>query len=85
MAQQKSERRIVPQTRRKSGPTTAAPAKPWRGKATPVKQQTLRLQLTFETAEAPRAKAQRDHGELVAGIPASGPLVAPKSKSKAGR
>ena len=84
MAQQKSERRIVPQTRRKSGPTTAALAKPWRGKATPVKQQTLQLQLTFETAEAPRAKAQRDHGGLVAGIPASGPLVAPKSKSKAG-
>ncbi len=52
MAQQKSDRRVVPQGRRKAIPTSAF-EKRRGGKATSVEQQTCQLGLQFGTAENP--------------------------------
>jgi len=78
MAQQKSERCIVPQAHRKVGPTASPKARG--GKAAPVKQRTLQLRLSFETADSRRAHARRGRGGLDKGVPLPRPLAAPKSK-----
>src|SRR5947209_19998454 len=78
MTQQKSERRIVPQARRKAGPTASTKAQG--GKATPVKQQTFQLRLSFETADTPRSRGRRGRGGSDEGVPSPGLSAAPKSK-----
>lgn len=80
MTQQKSERRIRPQVRRK--PDVTARASERGGKATPVEQQTWQLELSFETAENPRAKARRLVGGAVADRSATATHAGPKSKSR---
>ncbi len=80
MAQQKSERRIVPEALRKRGPTVSERRRG--GKATPVKQRTHQLRLSFETADSPRARAHRGRGGAAGGVPPTVPLAAPKSKHK---
>ena len=80
MAQQKSERRIVPEARRKRGPTVSARSRG--GKAVPVKQRTHQLRLSFETADSPGARAHRGRGGTAKGAPFPVPPAVPKSKRK---
>ena len=81
MAQQKSERCVVPEARRKSGRTTGS-KHPRGGKAAPVEQRTWQLGLGFETAENPKAKAGGAVGGAEAGLLAAAPRAVPKSKNK---
>src|SRR4029077_1112288 len=81
MAQQKSERRDVPQARRKAGVTGRVEARRG-GKGAPVGQETGQLGLHFGTAEFPRAQAQRTIGGAEAGLPTAATTVVPKPKYK---
>lgn len=82
--QQKSERRVVPQARRKTGATEGA-VDPRGGKATPVEEQTGQLALGLGTAERP--------GRSVRGVVAgkegdrssSAPRAMPKPSHRAKR
>jgi len=60
MARQKSERRVVPQGRRKPV-VTQAPEQPGGGKAAPVVASTQQLELLFETAERPQSESKPEH------------------------
>ena len=77
MAQQKSERRELPQARRKAGKTGRDEAHRG-GKAAPVEQETRQLGLWLGTAENRKAKARRANAGAEAGRPAPAPRVAPK-------
>lgn len=80
MAQQKSERRILPQAPRKKGPTASERRRG--GKVAPVKQRTHQLRLSFETADSPRARVHRGRGGAARGVPQAAPCAVPKSKVK---
>jgi len=81
MAQQKSERREVPQARRKAGETGRVEA--FRGgKGAPVEEETRQLGLNFGTAESSKAKAGGVDGRAEAGRPAAATHAAPKPKVK---
>lgn len=60
MAQQKSEKRIVPQGRGNSVPTSRVENRGGGGKALPVKGEDRQLVLGFETAENPRPQRGAD-------------------------
>jgi group II intron reverse transcriptase/maturase len=77
MAQQSNEDRAVPKGRRKSVPAWEIKP-PCLGKAVPVNEQWIQLELPFETAETP-AHAGTDGG-LDPGQKGPGPIAAPKSK-----
>jgi RNA-directed DNA polymerase len=79
MAQQKSERRIVPQGRRKVVPTDARETHRG-GKAAPVEQQSWQLGLTFGTAESPGAAKPGAVAGAEAPRGVSAPRGAPKPK-----
>jgi RNA-directed DNA polymerase len=83
MAQQKSERRDVPQARRKAGVTGKGEASRG-GKGAPVEEETGQLGLNFGTAEFRKAKAGRATGGAEAGLPASATHAAPKPKGNEG-
>jgi RNA-directed DNA polymerase len=81
MTPQKSERRDVPQARRKTGVTGRVEATRG-GKGAPVEEETRQLGLRFGTAELPKAKAGGAIGrvEMSRLIPAT--HAAPKPKRK---
>jgi hypothetical protein len=79
MTRQKSENREVPQGRRKPVETQGV-ERVEGGKAIPVKERPRQLGLRFETAEE-FAQADTDGG-TVSHRRRTGPLAAPKSKSK---
>jgi RNA-directed DNA polymerase len=81
MAQQKSERRELPQARRKTGVTVRGEALRG-GKAAPVEQEMEQLGLWLGTAENRRAKARRASGGAEASRLVSMPCVAPKPRHK---
>jgi RNA-directed DNA polymerase len=81
MTQQKSERRELPQARRKAGVTGRSEV-PRGGKAAPVKQATEQLGLWLGTADSRRAKAQRANAGAEAGRPAPASRVVPKPRHK---
>ncbi len=81
MAQQKSERRELPQARRKAGVTGRGEA-PRGGKAAPVEQATEQLGLWLGTAENRRARARRVNAGAEASRLVSAPCVAPKPRHK---
>jgi len=81
MTQQKSERRTVPQARRKAGVTHGVESRRG-GKATSVNEQAWQLGLQFETADNPKAKAGRADGEADTGQPVPAARAAPKSKGR---
>jgi group II intron reverse transcriptase/maturase len=81
MAQQKSDRRVVPQGRRKAV-RTVAPETRRRGKAATVEQQTWQLGLTFGTAEDPGAAAPEAVAEVEAHRWVSATSAAPKPNTK---
>jgi RNA-directed DNA polymerase len=81
MAQQKSERRELPQAHRKAGVTGRDEA-PRGGKAAPVKQETRQLGLWLGTADHRKAKARRANAGAEAGRPVPAPRVAPKPSHK---
>jgi RNA-directed DNA polymerase len=81
MAQQKSERRDVPQARRKARVTATGEAARG-GKAAPVEQETEQLGLWLGTAENRKAQARRANAGAEAGRPAAAPRVAPKPRHK---
>ena len=81
MAQQKSERRVVPQGRRKPVSTQGA-EHPGGGKALPVNERTWQLGLRFETAEEPKAQATGAGGGAVGVLSSPATRAAPKSKRK---
>jgi len=77
MARQKSDRRVVPQSRRKT--VSTAPIERERGgKATTVEQRTWRLELSSETAEAPQGTV----GGAAHHPWGAAPHAAPKSENK---
>jgi group II intron reverse transcriptase/maturase len=81
MTRQKSERCVVPQSRRKAESTQAI-ERHGGGKAASVEQQTWQLGLRFETAENPRVQAQgADDGAVFPPVEAA-PHAVPKSKRK---
>ena len=78
MARQKSENRVVPQARRKARPTRGDEGLGG-GKAVPVKEVDVQLQLSFATAENRREERRAE------GLNSPKPLVergqkAPKAK-----
>lgn len=77
MAQQKSERRELPQARRKAG-VTGRDGPLRGGKAAPVKQETRQLGLWLGTADNRKAKARRS----IAGAEAGRPAPAPREEHK---
>jgi RNA-directed DNA polymerase len=79
MARQKSERRIRPQDRRKTVPTQTL-ERAGGGKATPVKQPTWQLGLSFETAEIPSAQARGPDVEAALVLKGAATHAEPKSK-----
>jgi RNA-directed DNA polymerase len=81
MAQQKSERRDVPQARRKAGETGKGEASRG-GKGAPVEEATRQLGLNFGTAEYRKAKAGRAVGGAGVGRPNPATHAAPKPKRK---
>jgi group II intron reverse transcriptase/maturase len=81
MAQQKSERRDVPQAHRKVGVTGRVEATRG-GKGAPVEEATRQLGLNFGTAEYWKAKAGKAVGGAEAGRPAPAPHAVPKPKNK---
>jgi RNA-directed DNA polymerase len=81
MAQQKSERCMVPKGRRKPVRTRGAES-PGGGKAAPVDERTWQLGLRFETAEEPAAQAASADGRAGTGLPVSVLSAEPKSKRK---
>src|SRR5579864_860253 len=81
MAQQKSERRELPQARRKAGATGRDEA-PRGGKAAPVEQETRQLGLWLGTADYRKAKARRANAGAEVGRPTPAPRVAPKPRHK---
>jgi RNA-directed DNA polymerase len=81
MAQQKSERRELPQARRKAGATGRVEATRG-GKAAPVEQETRQLGLWLGTAENRKARARRTNAGAEAGRPVPAPCVAPKPRHK---
>jgi len=81
MAQQKSERRDVPQARRKAGVTGRGEATRG-GKAAPVEEETNQLGLRFGTAEFPKARARRSVGGAEVGLPTPATYAEPKPKRK---
>lgn len=78
MTRQKSERRTVPEGRRKAVPTHAVEQRGG-GKAAPVEQRTWQLGLRFETAERSRAGARGVDDEAVLPPREAASLAAPKS------
>jgi len=81
MAQQKSERRELPQARRKSGETGRLEAARG-GKAAPVEEETRQLLLWLGTADNRRARAPRANAGAEVGRPAPAPSEAPKPRHK---
>ena len=81
MGQQKSERRIRPQARRKPGPTRRVEYSGG-GKAAPVNEQTWQLGLRFGTAENPVGPSIGVVGGVEADRSAPAPCAAPKPKRK---
>jgi len=81
MAQQKSERREVPQAQRKVGVTGRNEVRRG-GKGAPVEEATRQLGLLFGTAEFPKAKAGRAVDVAETGRPVPAALAAPKPKGK---
>ncbi len=79
MTRQKSDRRVVPEGRRKAVPTHAVETAGG-GKAASVEQQTCQLGLRFETAEHPGARAQGADGEAVVPPREAASRAEPKSK-----
>ena len=83
MTQQKSERRDVPQARRKAGVTGRVEATRG-GKGAPVEEATRQLGLNFGTAESRKAQAGRVVGGAEAGRPVPATYGAPQPKGKEG-
>ncbi len=83
MAQQKSERRELPQAHRKAGVTGRVESTRG-GKAAPVEQETRQLGLWLGTAENRKAKARRVNAGAEAGRPVPAPRVAPKPRHMKG-
>jgi RNA-directed DNA polymerase len=81
MAQQKSERCMVPKGRRKPVPTRGA-ERPGGGKAAPVNERTWQLGLHFETAEEHAAQAASTDGGAATGLPVPATHEEPKSRGK---
>lgn len=81
MAQQKSERRDVPQARRKAGQTGKVEAARG-GKGAPVEEATRQLGLNFGTAEYQTATAERSVGGADSGQPVSATRAEPKPKGR---
>lgn len=79
MAQQKSERRVVPQGRRKPVETRGV-EHPGGGKAPSVNERTRQLGLRFETAEESVVQAAGADGGADMGLPVPAPRAEPKSK-----
>lgn len=79
MAQQKSERRDVPQARRKAGSTGRVETARG-GKGAPVEQEMRQLGLHFGTAEFPKAKAGGASDRAEVGRPTPAKHVVPKPK-----
>jgi hypothetical protein len=81
MTPQKSERRVVPQGRRKSVSTRSVERSEG-GKAPPVNKRTGQIGLRFETAEEPATRVTGADGgaDVVLSTPA--PTAVPKSKRK---
>lgn len=83
MAQQKSERRDVPQARRKASATGRVETTRG-GKGAPVEEEARQLGLSFGTAEFLKAKAFRAIGGAEVGQLISATYVVPKPKRKDG-
>ena len=82
MAPQKSERRTVPEGRRKPVPTQGAESLGG-GRAAPVNERTWQLGLRFETAEEPEEKSTEGaDGGADTGLPVPATRAVPKSKRK---
>ena len=81
MAQQKSEKRIVPQGRGNTVPTRGVEKRSGGGKALPVKGEDRQLVLNFETAENSRPGREAD-GARALDLSKPHAQKVPKSKSK---
>jgi group II intron reverse transcriptase/maturase len=83
MTQQKSDRRVVPQSRRKTVLTREVD-RPGGGKAATVNQQVLKLELCSEAAENRTGKPERVDGRAAGDRSSSAKRAVPKSEHKNG-
>lgn len=81
MTQQKSERRIEPKIRRKTGSTRRVESSEG-GRASPVNKQAEQLRLPFDTAEVCAGRPAQSDGDAESREGQSSSRAAPKSKCK---